>query len=504
MKIINTGETLPDSLSRFERDLVYNGLDCCVTAEVLEVLLPQLDEQTSATYNLSRALQGPCLEARCRGILIDQGRKAVVLEDFFDALDHLEANLNRIVNEGVGLWEFNWRSVDDLKTLFYDYLGIPVIKKDGRPTVNADAIERMEMYYPATQICKHLSAMRILKKKIETLQTEIDHDGRIRTSLNIAGTNSGRFSSSLSEFGTGGNLQNIEESLRSIFIADPGYKLAYIDAEQGESRVVGAIEGNLFNDWRYLDACESGDLHTTVAKLVWPAYVWTGDTERDRKLAEQPYYRHYDRRFMCKKIGHGTNYGGRSKTLASQAKVELPLVEEFQLAYNRAFPAHRQWHQWTQWELNRKGFLLNLCNRKRWFWGRRDDDSTLREALAYQGQALADILNQGLLRVWRARDAIFLNQVHDAILIQYPEDKEAYTIKQVLKQLEHPIDLNGRRFVIPYSVATGWNWGKYSEENPDGIKSWKGEDKRKRSPAVSILDRKFRDIHRQPRVRRGV
>ena len=83
-----------------------------------------------------------------------------------------------------------------------------------------------------------------------------------------------------------------EEGLNALALA-AGLDL---DAEQGESRVVGAIEGNLFGDWRYLDACEGGDLHTTVARLVWPRDLpWTGNTKSDRKLAEEPYYRHYDR-----------------------------------------------------------------------------------------------------------------------------------------------------------------------------------------------------------------
>ena len=53
MKIIKTHEVNPDDLSQWERDQVYNGLDCCVTAEVLDVLLPQLDNHTTATYDFS-------------------------------------------------------------------------------------------------------------------------------------------------------------------------------------------------------------------------------------------------------------------------------------------------------------------------------------------------------------------------------------------------------------------------------------------------------------------
>src|SRR6266403_279501 len=112
---------------------------------------------------------------------------------------------------------------------------------------------------------------------------------RLRRSYNIAGTNTGRFSSSFSEFGTGGNLQNVEESLRSIFISDEGYKFAKFDAKSGESFIVGAIEWNLFDDPRYLEACESGDPHTAVARICWPNLGWTGSLEQDKSIAEQSY-----------------------------------------------------------------------------------------------------------------------------------------------------------------------------------------------------------------------
>jgi hypothetical protein len=119
---------------------------------------------------------------------------------------------------------------------------------------------------------------RDLGKSIGFLETAIDPDGRIRSDLKIAGTVTGRFASSITDFGTGTNLQNVTESLRSVFVADPGYKFANLDLEQGDSRNVGAICWNLFcdnPDWdertagAYLDACESGDLHTTVAKMAY-------------------------------------------------------------------------------------------------------------------------------------------------------------------------------------------------------------------------------------------
>ncbi len=508
MKIIRTDLVEPTDLGSQAREWVYNGLDCCLTTEILEALLPQLDNLTSATYNFSRELQGPILEMRLRGVKVDQYRKAEVIDEYIELLDALESQLRKIVGEAFGLWDFNWRpNSKDLPYLFYDIMQIPPVIKRGRPTVDRGALEKLEQYFIATQIVKHVIVLRELLKKLSMLRTEIDPDGRIRTSYNIAGTNTGRLSSSFSEFGTGTNLQNIEESLRSVFVADKGMKLAYLDAQQGESRVVGAIEGNLFGDWKYLDACEGGDLHTNVARLVWPDLPWTGKLASDRALAERPYYRHYDRRFMCKKIGHGTNYGGKPRTLASQAKVEVNLIEEFQPKYFRAFPAHLRWHAWVEGQLWKHGFLVSLTGRKRWFFGRRNDDSTLREAIAYDPQgSLADILNRGMLNVWRHRSCQVLMQIHDAILVQYPETDEDKVIPQVLSQLRYPLTLEGgREFIIPYDVHTGWNWGKFDKElNPDGLKTYRPNDQRRREPEVSILDRKLRGVHRFPRNRAAV
>jgi len=352
----------------------------------------------------------------------------------------------------------------------------------------------MEEYLIARPIISHIKTMRDIRKKIGVLQTEIDPDGRMRTSYNIGGTNTGRLSSSLSEFGTGTNLQNIEDLLRSVLIADPRMKMGYFDAKQGESRVVGAIEYVLFRDNKYLDACESDDLHTTVAKLVWPKLAWAGDPEVDKELAEQPYYRHYSRRFMCKKIGHGTNYGGQSGTLAQQAKVDIELIQEFQPIYFRAFPSHLRWHAHVERELQETGTLINLTGRKRQFWGRRNDPTTLREAIAYDPQgSLADIVNRGGLQLWHRRICQLLMQVHDAWVVQYLEEEEDEIIPKILHQLTYPVRIGDRDLIIPYGVKVGWNFGEYNEQNnPSGLRSYKGTDKRKRPEAISVLDRPLR------------
>lgn len=492
MKIIRSSEAESISMSTFEHDQYYNGLDCAVTLEAFEEMFPDLDNHTAATYRFSKDLQGPALEMRLRGVLVDQARKAQVVDEMFDKLDTLERNLDRIVLDGVGMINFNWRSNSDLKEVFYGKLKIPEIKSKGRVSVDVNALDKLQAYIIARPIVKHILAMRELGKRISVLKTPLDPDGRMRTSYNIAGTSTGRFSSSFSEFGTGGNLQNIEESLRSIFISDPGMKFAKFDAKSGESFIVGAIEWNLFNDGTYLDACATGDPHTAVARICWPNLGWTGDLKRDKDIAEQPYYRHYSYRFMCKKLGHGSNYGGQPFTLAQQSHLPISVVQQFQPKYFTAFPAHQRWQEHVAENLRRDGYLVTLTGRKRWFMGRRTDQATLREAIAYDPQgSLADIVNRAMLNIWHARDAVLMMHDHDALTVQYPEEREDDVIPKILQSLRVPIRLEqGHTLLIPYDAKVGWNKGDYnSTTNPQGLKDWNGHDSRQREKRLGILDR---------------
>ena len=492
MKIIRTDLSDPKSYTDFEREMIYNGLDCCVTRDVFDAMHPQLTNQTAATYSLSRALQAPTIEMRCRGVLIDQVRKSEVIDEYFEIMDYVETNLNRIVLDGVGMATFNWRSSRDLQRLFYTELGLPPIRKSGRPTTDRAARERLAAYPIAQQIVGHINLLADLGKKISVLRTDIDSDGRIRTSYNIAGTSTGRFSSSTSEFGTGGNLQNIEERLRSILIADPGYKFAKCDAKSGESYCVGAIEWNLFHDGKYLDAIESGDIHTAVARYTWPNLPWNGTKAHDRAIADEKFYRHLTRRDVCKKLGHGSSYGGMPKTLAEQSRIGIDLVEDFQKKFFSIFPAHRQWHTHVDRTLRETGNLTSLMGRQRWFFGRRNDPATLREAIAYDPQSsLADIVNTAMLNIWRQGICAIVMHDHDALTFMYKEKDEDRLVPILMENLVVPVELShGRVLRIPYDCEVGWNKGKYHpEKNPNGLKEYKGTDTRKRQKEAGVLDR---------------
>ena len=277
-----------------------------------------------------------------------------------------------------------------------------------------------------------------------------------------------------------------------MFVADPGYKLCGIDLEQAESREVGWICGTQFGEWSYLDACEAGDLHTYVATMVWPDLGWTGNLSKDKALAETPYYRHHTYRYMAKRLGHASNYLTTPFTASRHIKCPVKLCSEFQTRYYGSFSGIPKWHQWVGTQLQTTQQLTTVFGRQRHFFGRPNDDATLREAVAYQPQSsTADRLNIGLMRLWShfGNRIQVLLQLYDAIYFQFREDdNEQELISEALRLIDVPLEHQGRIFTVPGEAKVGWNWSSWSPDNPDGLKKLKGPDSRKRT---ALLDRIF-------------
>ena len=494
MKIINTAEIDFADLNADETHWVYNGLDCCVTGEIFTELNSIVDDTCRKTYEFSKALQAPVLEMSLRGLLVNKNRKRRVVADMRKKLAQLEAQLTDIVENGIGFENYNWRSPKQTLTLLYGVMGLPVQKKRNAngifaPSTDRDALEKLSFYFIAEPVINHLLALRDLGKSIGFLESALDPDGRMRTNFNIAGTVTGRFSSNMTDFGTGTNLQNVNSALRSVFVADPGYKFANLDLEQADARNVGALCWNALvdhPDWteamagRYLDFCESGDLHTNVCKMSNPALPW--GTASDREIADRIAYRELTHRDMAKKLGHGSNFLGKPPTMAKHSKLPLSSVKEFHTNYFAAFPCLPAWHQSIFWALKNLGQLTTPFGRRRFFFSRPDEDATRREAVAHQPQSMTgDQINTGILKLWRGNRVQLLVQVHDSILFQYKEEEEAEVLAWAQAELPTQLILaRGREFTVPTDCAIGWNWGYASPDNPDGLKKWKGEDKRHR------------------------
>lgn len=509
MRIINTETLAPeDDWNRSQNEWIYNGLDCAVTSEIFNVLSKNDDNLSTNTYELSMSLVAPILDMGLRGVKVDLKRRDEVLKLFRERRDKLKANLERLMLEGIGE-VYSPTSPTQLLKFFYSVLRLkPVKKRNSKgqyaPTVNRDALEQLQKYKNAEVFCKYILAIRDLNKKIGFLKTEIDEDKRIRCNFNIAGTDTGRLASSMSEYGTGTNLQNVEHNLREVFIADRGKKFCNIDLEQADSRNVGALIYHLFGDSAYLDACESGDLHTTVCRMAWGDLEWGDDPDGWRSVADQLAYRDLSYRDLAKKLGHGTNYYGTPRTMGRHTKVPTALIKAFQHAYygekfkdgtivGGAFPAIHRWHSWVDEQLRHGNTLTTLFGRRRCFFGRVPDDSTLRKAIAYCGQsATADEMNLGLMRLWRTMpECEMLIQVHDSILFQFPEELEDTIVPEAMEALKVTIDIgnDNRPFTVPVEAKIGWNWGDWDkrdpDKNPNGLKTWTPEgDTRKRKKSI--------------------
>lgn len=502
MKIYSTVTDNNSPRGETESLWVYNGLDCCLTLEVFQEIEPQLNEITRPTYEHALALQAPILEMMLRGILINKEHVAEVVALLERQSAEVKASLQEILRAGYD-YDMPFGKLPhytQLQDFFYDYLGLPPVRKKGQITTDRSALEKLRSYFHVETICNHLITLRELRKKLGVLYSGVDPDGRMRTSFNIAGTDTGRLSSYASAFGTGTNLQNITGELRKIFVADPGKKFAYIDLEQAEARAVGAIIWNLFHDGKYLDFCESGDLHTNVVKMTWLDLPWTGDLKKDKDIAKRQFYRDFNYRDAAKRLGHATNYHGQAPQIAREVRIPQPLVAEFQRNYFQQFPGISAWHGDVRSRLLNKGFTTTFMGRQRWFFGRRWENETLNAAIAYEPQsAIADYINKGLLAMWRARlpTVEILLQVHDALLIQYDEEREDELIPQLqaLLEIEVPL-LYGRTLKIPTEAQVGWNWGYARNEkkevvNADGLEPYSGKDERRRSKKTSFLDRRF-------------
>ncbi len=509
MKIIDTSQLTPEVIDRMgqsHRLWVYNGLDVCLTHEIDTELDQVMDPIARGTYELSLALQAPILEMNMRGVLIDIDERDRAIKSLNQDLTRLEAQFDKLCLSVFGR-VVNPNSPKQVSALFYTWLNLPEQKArntsgEYATTTNREALEKLaQLYYPAKPFVSHILASRDTSKQIGTLSTALSPDGRLRTSFSIAGTKTGRLASSMADFSDGGNLQNIDKRIRKIFVSDPGFKLCNVDLEQSDSRNIGAMTWNLFPDYmkpgrlNYLDACEGADLHTTVCQMVWPEFPWKqGDTRHNREIADQKFYREMTYRDTTKRLGHGSNFNGQPSQMAKQTKIEQLIVSNFQFAYFTAFPELKRRIEWVGEEVLTKGHITTLFGRRRYFLKRRGDNKTLNEACAYEPQSMtAEEINYAMLAVFALKPRFpalqLLLQVHDSLLMQFPEEIEAEIIPAIRDAFRTVLTLRaGRQFFVPCEVQTGWNWGypeydkatKTVVENPNGMMKWRGEDKRVR------------------------
>ena len=232
--------------------------------------------------------------------------------------------------------------------------------------------------------------------------------------------------------------------------------------------------------------------------MVWPELDWPegftvaaaikyGSFPPDlidaaKKVASKEFYRGKSCRDFSKILAHGSNYLGKPRQMSIHSHIPVKIVEHFQEAYFDAFPELPMWHGWVAEQVQTVGEITTMLGRSRRFFGRPNDDATIREAVAFEPQSVAaDYTNQALLRIYKASKKglpikLFL-QKHDEIGFRFLEKDEEYVCKVVQGLMEKEIDLispegKERKWVVPTEFETGWNLGFYNKKkniNPNGL-----------------------------------
>ncbi len=344
---------------------------------------------------------------------------------------------------------------------------------------------------PFAHICITLAD---LAKSLGFLSCKLEH-GIFKASFGAV-TDTGRLSSRQNAQGYGSNAQNVTPKLRHIFVSPPVEKFCAGDYSQIESRNVAAICYQLFGLKNYIAATESGDLHSLAASMVWPDLPWPEDFTIDWTLKHGPFpkdmikaakaiasvefYRGKSRRDVSKTLGHGTSYMGRPPQMSKHSHIEVKLIEHYQDVFFGMFPEVKMWHRWVVEQVQTKGEITTFLGRTRRFFGRPNDDATIRKAVAYEPQSVAaDYCNRALLRLHRlalAGDfpATIRLSKHDELVVTCEESLEEQVIATMVAQMEEHITLTSptgetRDWFVPVEIESGWNMGRKSDSNPNGL-----------------------------------
>jgi hypothetical protein len=374
------------------------------------------------------------------------------------------------------------------------------VKGEYTPAVDREALEKIikaagdeklaaTVAAPFAHVCLAISD---LSKSLGFLNCKLEK-GLFKASFGAV-TETGRLASRQNAQGFGSNAQNVTPKLRHIFIAPPGEKFVVCDYAQIESRIVAAICFRLFGLENYIAATESGDLHSLAASMVWPDLAWPQDftiewcikhgafpkdlLKAAKKLASAPFYRGKSRRDVSKTLGHGTSYCGKPPQMSKHSHIEVKLIEHYQAVFFEAFPEIAKWHRWVAEQVQTVGEITTMLGRTRRFFGRPNDDSTIREAVAYEPQSVAaDYCNRALLRLHNMGNkfpAVIRLSKHDELVVSCKEADEELVLDIMREQMEERIMLtapNGKRreWFVPAEAESGWNLGRKGDSNPNGI-----------------------------------
>lgn len=356
-------------------------------------------------------------------------------------------------------YEVNIKSPKQMQELFYGLLGQKPItnKKTGGYTTNDEALQllgkREPILLPLTRKISELRSLGVFHSTF--VQAPLDIDGRIRTSFNVGGTDTYRFSSSKNAFGTGLNCQNIPSggetadagltlpNVRKLFLPDKGKEIFDIDLDSADLRIVTYESGC---DWMKDHFRNGRKPYVEVAKEYY----------RDPTITKNhPAYS------MFKALCHGTNYLGTAAGIAPRIGLLVHETERIQKWYYGMCPEIKRWQDEICKQVNSRRFITNPFGYRFHFFD-RIEGTIFNQAVAWIPQStVACLINRAYVAIDESLspEVEILLQVHDSLVGQYDllraEEFRAKVIaaSQIVIPYDDPL-------VIPVGIKTSTkSWG---------------------------------------------
>jgi DNA polymerase-1 len=265
----------------------------------------------------------------------------------------------------------------------------------------------------------------------------------VHTSYNIAGTTSGRLSSS------DPNCQNIprDKTIKHLFCAKDGYSLVQCDLSAAEFRAWGHYS----QDQKMITDIKSNfDIHRYTASKVF-------NLPEDKITKEQ--------RTAAKRVVFGLMYGQGVEATAIQNGLGITqarkVIETFFGRYTRA----KAWLECVVVQAKQTKHLTNIFGRKRRFLGFDSPNTEARALCERQAKnflmqsTVADITNWAgvrLFKILRQYDSYLVLTVHDSLVYEVP-DCHVDKVKDIIyKEITKPI--KGYTVPIGIELKVGKHW----------------------------------------------
>lgn len=367
----------------------------------------------------------------------------------------LEQRLNELVEQSyqVAGQVFNLASPKQIQAIFFDKLGLPILRKTpkGQASTAEDVLEELaELGHelPAL-ILEHRGLSKLKSTYTDRLPEQINaRTGRVHTSYHQAVAATGRLSS------TEPNLQNIPirtaegRRIRQAFIAEQGCKLLAADYSQIELRIMAHLSA----DKSLLDAFAKGlDVHRATAAEVFGVSLEAVT---------------HDQRRAAKAINFGLIYGMSAFGLARQLNVDRRDAQAYVDLYFARYPGVKAYMENTREQARAQGYVETLFGRRLFLPDIQSRNAATRQYAErtainapMQGSA-ADIIKKAMIAVaaWLQTSQLktkMILQVHDELVFEVPLDELALVQPIITEIMTTAVSL-----AVPLLVETGIgdNW----------------------------------------------